>query len=115
MVKLTIDTFNTTIAQNEFVFVEFYSPRCRHCVKFAPYFDELASYYQKEGKGMVVAAVDLSEEGELTEQEDIKAYPTLKLYVRGDSIEYDSDRNIEDIMEWIDNIRNAKIPAIANP
>lgn len=59
VVKLTAETYNSTIKDNKHVFIEYYSPSCGHCVRFAPEYEKLATKVKEEGLPFVIAAVDL--------------------------------------------------------
>ncbi len=59
VLKLTAENYNQTLADNRYVFVEYYSPNCGHCVRFAPEYEKLATKVKEEGLGFVVAAADL--------------------------------------------------------
>jgi thiol-disulfide isomerase/thioredoxin len=59
VLKLTAENYNQTLADNRVVFVEYYSPNCGHCVRFAPEYEKLATKVKEEGLGFVVAAADL--------------------------------------------------------
>jgi thiol-disulfide isomerase/thioredoxin len=62
VVKLDSATFNNTISENDFVFVEFYSPNCGHCVRFAPEYEKVAKHFKNAESKVVIAAVDASDE-----------------------------------------------------
>jgi hypothetical protein len=40
--------------------VEYYSPSCGHCIRFAPDYDLLAKKVKEENKGYIIAAADLA-------------------------------------------------------
>lgn len=63
--KLNAQTYNETLSNNKYVFVEYYSPNCGHCVNFAPEYEKLAAKVKEEGLEYVIAAVDLVTEKEV--------------------------------------------------
>lgn len=88
MLKLTADTYNQTLKDNKYVFIEYYSPNCGHCVRFAPEYEKLATKVKEESLGFVVAAVDLVSESKVGEWVQVQGYPTLRLIVNGKAIDY---------------------------
>jgi protein disulfide-isomerase A1 len=84
------------------VLVKFYAPWCGHCKKLAPIWDELAKELQ-DVKGLVIAKFD-STVNEV-EGVEVRGYPTLKFYPRGDTkktpIDFDGDRDLESIKAWL--------------
>jgi protein disulfide-isomerase A1 len=67
VLKLNGENYNDTIKNNKYVFVEYYSPNCGHCVKFAPEYEKLATKVKEDGLSFVIAAVDLVTEKEVSE------------------------------------------------
>lgn len=63
VLQLTVDSFNTTIQENDSVFVIFYSPTCGHCVTFAPEYEQLAQVLKGNESSYVIAAVDMTKHG----------------------------------------------------
>lgn len=112
VLKLNAENYNQTLADNRYVFVEYYSPNCGHCVRFAPEYEKLASKVKEEGLGFVVAAVDLVTESEVSEWVEIQGYPTLRLIVNGRAIDYNGERDSDEIIKFVSQAINSKlIPA----
>ncbi|GMF19017.1 unnamed protein product [Phytophthora fragariaefolia] len=59
--------------------VDFYSPWCPHCRQFAPQWEELARVYADAG-GVQLGAVDCTQQNAICDQEDVHAYPGVKMY-----------------------------------
>jgi len=57
---LNNENYKSTLENNKFVFVEYYSATCGHCVRFAPEYEELATKLKAENSEFVIAGVDLS-------------------------------------------------------
>ena len=68
---LTKDTFSDFIKENPSTFIEFYSPGCGHCIKFAPAYEELATELEKEASEFKIAAVNCAEEETICEENKI--------------------------------------------
>jgi protein disulfide-isomerase-like protein len=98
---LTNENYNTTVNEKDFVFVEYYSPMCGHCISFAADYEKLATYFKNMNANVIIAAVDVSEESEIKKQENIKGFPTFKFYIRGNSVTYEKQRTAEAMEEFI--------------
>jgi len=55
--------------------VDFYSPDCKACIKFAPIFEEVATYFKNNNLGVVFAKVDLDKNPQLKARFGIETYP----------------------------------------
>jgi len=85
VVKLNSETFNKTISENDFVFVEFYIPTCGHCVRYAPEYEKVGTYFKNEDSKVIIAAVDSSDEREIADRYGVEAYPTFKVFIKGEA------------------------------
>jgi thioredoxin 1 len=75
-VELTLDTFETTIKENETVIVDFWAAWCGPCRSFAPTF-ETASEANPE---IVFGKVNTEEQAQLAEAFGIRSIPTLMVF-----------------------------------
>lgn len=114
VLKLTAETYNATIKDNKFVFVEYYSPNCGHCVRFAPEYEKLATKVKEDGLGFVIAAVDLVTEKEVSEWVEIQGYPTLRFFINGKAIDYSGEREADEILKFITQAVNTKLLSAAS-
>ena len=58
----------------------------RHCKKLEPEWEAAASVLKKEG--IVLAKVDATENQELAQEYDVSGYPTIKMFRKGNSFDY---------------------------
>ncbi len=62
------------------VMVEFFSPRCGHCLRLAPILNELASVYAGRVKFVLL---NIDQEQKIASQQGVNGTPTLVFYNRG--------------------------------
>ena len=100
--KLVNKSFKKEVLDSDVnVFVKFYSPRCPHCVKLEPAFNELAEKL-KYNKDLLVAEYNLLAND--FDWFEIRGYPTLIMFKAGDKenhITYDGNRTVEDMMNFV--------------
>ncbi len=124
VVKLTNETYHETLRNNKYVFVEYYSSTCGHCVKFAPDYEQLATKLKAENSQFLIAAVDLSQEEALQEQVGVSGFPTFRFYLAGQELDYNGPRDGESMVNFmslaiksqlktVNSIEDLQKPAIA--
>lgn len=101
--SLTDGNFTTAISRDMW-FIEFYSPYCGHCKRFAPVLHDLAesNFHLRDSSNFNIARVNCIAQGDLCMRENIAAYPALQLYRGGKYLEaYDGDRSYEELDAYI--------------
>ncbi|MGW9551320.1 thioredoxin [Citricoccus zhacaiensis] len=78
-VDLTVDTFGTTVAENETVLVDFWAAWCGPCRQFAPVFEAASEKHPD----VVFAKVDTEAEQQLAAMAGITSIPTLMAFRGG--------------------------------
>ena len=112
VIKLTNETYNDTLKNNKFVFVEYYSPSCGHCARFAPDYEKLATQLKESNSEFVIAAVDMSVEDEVASWVNVNGYPTLRFYIDGSEIDYTGERDVESIISFMTKAKDHRLPTI---
>ena len=79
--------------------VLFYAPWCGHCKKFHPEYEKAAATLRKEN--LYLAKVDATVEKKLAEKFQIKGFPTVKLLIKGEPIEYTGGRKESEVVNWM--------------
>ncbi|GAA1682708.1 thiol reductase thioredoxin [Citricoccus zhacaiensis] len=78
-VDLTVDTFGTTVAENDTVLVDFWAAWCGPCRQFAPVFEAASEKHPD----VVFAKVDTEAEQQLAAMAGITSIPTLMAFRGG--------------------------------
>ncbi|KAK5778330.1 protein disulfide isomerase EPS1 PWA37_000420 [Arxiozyma heterogenica] len=78
---LTKTNFNESLSKGLHI-VEFYSPYCSHCKHLEPIWKETWKQFQKESHKLNIYfnQVNCVESGDLCHEENIEAFPTIRLY-----------------------------------
>jgi len=106
-VQLDSSNIDATLADNEFVFINFYADWCRFSQMLQPVWDEAAEKAAKafpEKSKVVIAKVDCDKEGSLGTRFHVTKYPTLK-YVRNGQLakrEYRGQRSADKFVEFVE-------------
>ena len=103
-------SFNNVIGQDKDVFVEFYAPWCGHCKKLAPEYEKVGSAFS-DVENVVVAKIDATENDT---PEEIKGFPTLIFYPKGQSKgeKYSGERTADAIIDFIKNKATVDVSAV---
>jgi thiol-disulfide isomerase/thioredoxin len=84
------------IAEGKTVFTKFYSPKCPHCVRVAPLWEELA----KEARDFVVAEVDCTANREACKRFNVQGVPSLQLVKQGKVYLYKGAREMANFLKF---------------
>ena len=103
---LTASNFEKALSKYDYLFVMFYAPWCSYCKKFKPEFEKAANILSKEN--LIVGKIDGTIEKNLADKYDIKAYPTMKFFIKGSPFDYNGGRKESDVVNWV---RKKSLPA----
>jgi protein disulfide-isomerase A1 len=93
------DNFDDALKAYEYVLVEFYAPWCGHCKKLAPEYARAAQALKKDN--LILAKVDSTIHKNISAKFGIEGFPTLKLFVSGNPVEYNGGRTEQEIINWM--------------
>ncbi|KAG6915044.1 hypothetical protein DXG01_013774 [Tephrocybe rancida] len=115
MTLLTPDTFSD-LTTSGLWFIEFFSPYCGHCRAFAPTWEQLVKEAEQDTPQVKLAQVDCSMHGDLCNEKNVKSYPTMKMFNKGEEVgHYNGPRDIPDLHDFINTHAEALAPKVAPP
>mmetsp|Transcript_21818 Transcript_21818/g.31859 ORF Transcript_21818/g.31859 Transcript_21818/m.31859 type:complete len:226 (+) Transcript_21818:183-860(+) len=104
VITLTSRNFDSSISDGNSWLVEFYSPWCGHCKRFAPTYDSVATTLhqttQNDERKIMVAKVDGSKEKALASRFSVRGYPSFFLVDGWDVYEFEGSRSKEAMIKF---------------
>ena len=101
--KKTIDK-NEKFDKKKVKFVNYNTTWCYWSKKLQPTWEKLEHNTENDETIEIVdVKCDLKENEELCKKEQIEGFPTMKLYVDDEVIDYRGDRSLEDIQNFIES------------
>eukprot|EP00282_Hemiselmis_andersenii_P003312 CAMPEP_0114144932 /NCGR_PEP_ID=MMETSP0043_2-20121206/19788_1 /TAXON_ID=464988 /ORGANISM="Hemiselmis andersenii, Strain CCMP644" /LENGTH=284 /DNA_ID=CAMNT_0001239339 /DNA_START=7 /DNA_END=861 /DNA_ORIENTATION=+ len=81
-------------------FVKFYAPWCGHCKKLAPAWEQLGEQF-KDDASVTIAKSDCTVHKALCSKHGVRGYPTLLVFVNGESSKYEGGRELNALAEFV--------------
>ena len=92
--ELTEEDFTRQLASYKGALVTFYAEWCSYCKKFAPELNEAARELKRSHPDILIAAVNVPENGSLGKKYFVKNFPTIKWFENGqDKVGYRAGRD----------------------
>ena len=99
---LTSAEFDHYMRFKDTVLIMFYAPWCGHCKSMKADYSKAAKQLTEENVSHVLATVDATVETELAKRFEIRGYPSLKFFRRGQMVEdYRGGRTKTDLVKYI--------------
>eukprot|EP01138_Halocafeteria_seosinensis_P016517 gb/GECG01016848.1/.p1 GENE.gb/GECG01016848.1/~~gb/GECG01016848.1/.p1 ORF type:complete len:476 (+),score=44.33 gb/GECG01016848.1/:1-1428(+) len=115
---LETDNFDQHISTGRWI-IKFYSPNCGHCRRMAPAFHEAAQKASEDSSNAVYfGKVDCLAHRSLCERFNIKAYPTLVIFIDGQSYTIPSEfftRDVSGLLNLASRVRLGPLKQLGNP
>lgn len=96
---LTADNFDKAIAKFDHLLVLFFAPWCGHCQRFHPDYEKAAGTLLQEN--IHLAKVDCTVDRPICKKYEVKGFPTVKLFVKGQPENYTSGRKAQQVIDWM--------------
>ena len=87
--------------------MKFYQEWCGHCKRMKKDWDTLAEVFETESS-VAIADVNCGEEGDLCDEHEIRGYPTIKYFIRGEEHDYSGGRGYDDLLSFVEETLKTK-------
>jgi protein disulfide-isomerase-like protein len=81
--------------------VMFHAPWCGHCKAMLPEYKNAVADMAKACPGLKVVALNGDKVRDALKKHDIKGFPTLKIFVDGKATEYQGDRSVKSLVDFV--------------
>jgi protein disulfide-isomerase A1 len=98
VIVLEESNFDDIVLKEDLMLVEFYAPWCGHCKHLEPEFKKAAAKLLANDPPIKLGKVDATAERELGEKYKIQGYPTLFVFRKGETSEYNGPRDADGIV-----------------
>jgi len=103
--ELSAADFDDLVSQSKVAYVEFYAPWCGHCKRLAPTWEKVAEKVLQEhgDDAVVVGKVDCTKYRDTCTSQQIRGYPTIKLYEKDaqEGKRFQGSRTVEDFYNFL--------------
>jgi len=108
---LNNDNFDSEIAKNPLILVEFYAPWCGHCKRLKPEYAKAATELKQFNIPIAKVDADAESNKALASKYGVRGFPTIKLFRDGKAVsDYQGDRSVNAIVSFM---KKQNLPAIS--
>lgn len=119
VIDLTAKNFREHVPSGKVWLIEFYSPRCSHCVEFSSTYKEIAQHFNvdKPELDIRVAKVNGEVEQALLSRFGITAYPSFFIVDGWSVYEFEAKRSKANLMKYTDSYKSMgrQVPYYTSP
>ncbi|KAJ8659221.1 protein disulfide-isomerase domain [Lichtheimia ornata] len=108
VIELNQDNFEDKVMDQDLMLVEFYAPWCGHCKALAPEYEKAATELKDS---IDLGKVDCTANTELCNSYEVRGYPTLKVFRKGNTSEYKGPRQAPGIVSYM---KKQAAPAVSD-
>ncbi|KAL0228780.1 hypothetical protein GEMRC1_013400 [Eukaryota sp. GEM-RC1] len=100
LTTLTSSNYDDVLSSHKFVLVKYYAQWCGHCKSLAPIYEQLAE--TMASPDLVIAEIDEAGSKNIMKKEQIKGYPTIKLFRDGKEVKkYSGPRDLDSLTKFL--------------
>jgi len=110
VIELNAQNFDEIVPTKDLLLVEFYAPWCGHCKHLAPEYEVAATDLAADGIPIAKIDADAEENRDIASRYGIRGYPTLKVFRKGESVDYQGERTAKGIAAFM---RKQALPALS--
>jgi protein disulfide-isomerase-like protein len=109
VVDLDDNNFNQFIKENPVSIIKFFAPWCGHCKNLAPVWEEMGELSDLDFK---VAKIDCTVSQQTCQAQEIRGYPTIKIFQNGLPTVHQGQRTIQAFKESVHKVVTSPPPVI---
>jgi len=100
------ENFQTLLAEDKDILLEFYAPWCGWCKRIAPMYADLGGVVAKSGAPLIIGKIDCThpEAGPIKDKYQVKGFPTIVLLKKGqrDSpVKFQGERTVAQFLKFL--------------
>nr|CDS27779.1 protein disulfide isomerase TMX3 [Hymenolepis microstoma] len=107
-------TFTKVIASPGGALVKFYAPWCGYCTRFEGPYSDAAQALANIAPELIVARIDVTRFPTEASFAQIRGYPTVLLFIRGKSYNFNGERTVHGIVTFVENVLGPPVKELAN-
>ena len=112
--ELNETTFDQYVAEHPYSMINFYAEWCEHCKAFEPEYEYIADRMKEEASPYSFARINANLNFNVREKQQIRRFPTLRVWVNNSMVEYRRDTVAGDIIDFLNRKLRIQVPRLAS-